>query len=238
MEWWGPTNVFRQTGDLLHLLSVLIILYKMLKYKSCTGISLKSQFAYAMVFTTRYMPTIFRSHSWYLLLMKLFFLGSSYFIVFLMRFKRQWRASYDAKIDSFKMRYLFITASVMALFFHYDNQSFVTEVLWTFSEYLEAVAIMPQLLLLNTIIEQGRKWELLTGHYVFCLGCYRMFYVFNWIYRYYYENHWNWVDTTSGIIQTLLYTDFFYTYIKGIAKLKQSSLPMFQETVQGTKGHD
>eukprot|EP01060_Flectonema_neradi_P031458 TRINITY_DN4777_c3_g1_i1.p1 TRINITY_DN4777_c3_g1~~TRINITY_DN4777_c3_g1_i1.p1 ORF type:complete len:227 (+),score=29.06 TRINITY_DN4777_c3_g1_i1:99-779(+) len=225
MELFGKTNFFRQTGDLLHLLSVLIVLYKMLKMRSCSGLSLKSQFAYAVVFTTRYLPTLYYTRSYYLLVMKLFFLLTSWFIVYLMRFKVPWRASYDAKQDSFKMRYLFLTAAVMAIFFHYDNPHLVVEVLWTFSEYLEAVAIMPQLLLLSSIIEQGRKWELLTGHYVFCLGLYRAFYVANWIYRYYNDGRWNWVDTTSGTIQTLLYLDFFNTYVKGIVMLRKSVLP-------------
>eukprot|EP01064_Diplonema_japonicum_P032428 TRINITY_DN6088_c1_g1_i1.p1 TRINITY_DN6088_c1_g1~~TRINITY_DN6088_c1_g1_i1.p1 ORF type:complete len:226 (+),score=8.60 TRINITY_DN6088_c1_g1_i1:71-748(+) len=218
----GKTNVFRQVGDLLHLMSVLIVLYKMLRLKSCVGLSLKSQFAYAIVFTARYLPTIFHTQSLYLLAMKLFFLSTSWFIVYLMRFKIPYKASYDPKLDSFKMRYLFMAAAFMALIFHYDNPHLFIEMLWTFSEYLEAVAIMPQLLLLNTIIEQGRPWELLTSHYVFCLGLYRFFYVINWIYRYIYENRWNWVDTTSGIIQTLLYADFFYTYINGLAKLRVS----------------
>ena len=185
----GHTNVFRQIGDFLHLASVCIVLYKMLRLRNSTGLSLKTQFAYAVVFSARYIPTLwpFGHQSLYLVTMKLFFLLSSWLIVYLMRFKNPWRASYDAKADSFKVRYVFSVAALMAMFFHYDNPHLIVEVLWTFSQYLEAVAILPQLLLLNTIIEQGRKWELLTGHYVFCLGMYRLFYVFNWIYRYWYE---------------------------------------------------
>ncbi|KAJ9449050.1 ER lumen protein-retaining receptor [Diplonema papillatum] len=225
MELFGHTNLFRQVGDILHLLSVLIILYKMLKLKNCTGLSLKSQFTYAIVFTTRYVPSLIESRTVYLLVMKVFFLSTSWFVVYLMRFKVPYAASYDPKIDSFKMRYLFIVSGILAVFFHYDTPHLVVDILWTFSEYLEAVAILPQLLLLNTIIEQGRKWEVLTANYVLCLGMYRLFYVFNWIYRFAYENRWNWVDTTAGIMQTLLYADFFYIYIIGMSKMRQTSLP-------------
>lgn len=41
------------------------------------------------------------------------------------------------------------------------------QVLWTFSIYLEAVAIMPQLVLL----QRTQNIDNLTGNYVFLLGC-------------------------------------------------------------------
>ena len=46
---------------------------------------------------------------------------------------------------------------------------FLAEILWTFSIYLEAVAIMPQLIL----IQRYGNVENLTANYVFCLGAYR-----------------------------------------------------------------
>ncbi|KAJ9447636.1 ER lumen protein-retaining receptor [Diplonema papillatum] len=223
MELIGHTNVFRLIGDMLHLLSVLIILQKMLKLRSCSGLSLKSQLAYAIVFTTRYLPTIVYSTSLYIIFMKLFFLLSSWYIVFLMRTRNPWKASYDEKFDSFKMRYLIVPCVLLALVFHYERpHAQIPEMLWTFSEYLEAVAIIPQLSLLTTTLAQGRQWELLTSHYVLCLGLYRAFYVMNWIYRYVAENRWNYVDSSAGIIQTLLYSEFFYTYLKGMRELRRA----------------
>ena len=50
---------------------------------------------------------------------------------------------------------------------------------WAFSIYPEAVAILPQLFMLQ---KQGGA-ESLTSHYVMLLGLYRLFYLFNWIYR-------------------------------------------------------
>ena len=63
MELIGHTNAFRFIGDMLHLLSVIVVLHKMLNLKTSSGISLKSQLAYAIVFTTRYIPTLFRHTS-------------------------------------------------------------------------------------------------------------------------------------------------------------------------------
>ena len=84
------------------------------------------------------------------------------------------------------------------------------EMCWAFSIYLEAVAILPQLFMLQ---KQGGA-ESLTSHYVMLLGLYRLFYLFNWIYRYATEdNYMQIIVWVSGIVQTALYLDFFYNYI-------------------------
>ena len=89
---------------------------------------------------------------------------------------------------------------------------FSKKILWAFSIYLESVAIFPQLVLL----QKTKAVETLTADYVGTLGAYRFFYILNWIYRY-------WINDPSyssvfvyvcGVVQTILYVDFFYYYIK------------------------
>ena len=58
------------------------------------------------------------------------------------------------------------------------------EVLWAFSIYLESVAILPQLFMLQRTGEA----ETITTHYLFALGAYRALYIPNWIYRYFTED--------------------------------------------------
>jgi hypothetical protein len=79
-----------------------------------------------------------------------------------------------------------------------------------FSIYLEALAIVPQLI----ILQRYREVENLTAHYVFLLGIYRALYIVNWVYRSYHEVYYkhNWVVYTCGFVQTCLYVDFFYYY--------------------------
>lgn len=90
-----------------------------------------------------------------------------------------------------------------------------------FSIYLEAVAILPQLFMLQ---KQGGA-ESLTSHYVMLLGLYRLFYLFNWIYRYATEdNYMQTIVWVSGIVQTALYLDFFYNYIN--AKRERIDAPI------------
>lgn len=51
------------------------------------------------------------------------------------------------------------------------------QLLWTFSIYLEAVAIVPQLI----VLQRYREVENLTGNYIFFLGAYRALYILNWV---------------------------------------------------------
>ena len=81
--------------------------------------------------------------------------------------------------------------------------------LWTFSIYLESVAILPQLFLISKTGEA----ESITSHYLFALGSYRGLYILNWIYRYYFEGFFDLIAIIAGCVQTVLYCDFFYLYI-------------------------
>lgn len=207
-------NIFRLAGDMLHLVAILILLGKMLRYRTAAGLSLKTQFLYAVVFSTRYLDLFTTYVSLYNTVMKLFFLATSWHICYLMRHKNPWKASYDRENDSFRIRYLVIPCVVLALIFHHRAYHEYMEILWTFSEYLEAVAVLPQIFLL----EYTERTDALTSHYLFALGAYRVFYIFNWIYRYVVEGKLVWVSLIAGILQTLLYADFFYHYVKQVVR--------------------
>ena len=88
------------------------------------------------------------------------------------------RPTHDPSIDTFKIEYLLGPCVVLGLIFNYKFT--LAEVLWSFSIYLESVAILPQLFLLQRTGEA----ETITTHYLAALGAYRAFYIPNWIYRY------------------------------------------------------
>ncbi|KAJ4795026.1 ER lumen protein-retaining receptor [Rhynchospora pubera] len=214
-------NIFRFAGDMTHLLSVLVLLLKIHTIKSCAGISLKTQELYALVFATRYLDIFSHYYSLYNTVMKLIFLGSSFSIVWYMRRHKVVRRSYDKDQDTFRHHFLVLPCLVLALLIN-ERFSF-REVMWTFSIYLEAVAILPQLVLL----QRTRNVDNLTGQYVFFLGAYRGLYIINWIYRYFteptYSTHW--ITWLSGLLQTLLYADFFYYYIHSVKNNVKLQLP-------------
>lgn len=100
--------------------------------------------------------------------------------------------------------------AVLALLVH--SELTIIELLWTFSIYLEAVAIMPQLILM----QRYGNIENLNANYVFSLGAYRGLYCLNWIARYFDDDlgftKVNSIVVVAGIVQTALYCDFFYYY--------------------------
>lgn len=108
--------------------------------------------------------------------------------------------------------------------------------LWAFSIWLESVAILPQLFMLQRTGEA----ETITTHYLFALGAYRALYIPNWIYRFFTENgYWDPIPVLAGIVQTVLYSDFFWIYYtkyaNGLARPDIHSLTAESRVLQGRK---
>ncbi|XP_050221068.1 ER lumen protein-retaining receptor-like [Mercurialis annua] len=213
-------NLFRLAGDMTHLLSVVVLLLKIRKMKSCAGISLKTQELYAIVFLTRYLDLFVIYRSFYNTIMKLVFIGTSVGIVWYMRYHKVVKQTYSKSEDTFRHYVLVLLCFALALLVH---RSFnVIEVSWAFSIYLEAVAILPQLL----VLQRSKNIDNLTVNYVFLLGAYRTLYIFNWVYRFFTEGvQVRWIPWISGLVQTALYADFFYYYIKSWKNREQLKLP-------------
>ncbi|KAF9938641.1 endoplasmic reticulum retention protein [Mortierella antarctica] len=210
-------NLFRLVADLMHLASIFILLLKMQKTRSVAGISFKTQVLYAAVFLTRYLDLYTQFLSLYNTSMKIFFISSSLYIVYLMKIK--FKATNDPRLDTFQVQYVIGGAALLSLIANYKFT--FQEILWTFSVYLEAVAILPQLFMLTKTGEA----EVITTHYLFALGAYRALYLVNWIYRYFTEGYVDWIVWIAGTIQTGLYCDFFFIYFTKVLKGAKFELP-------------
>lgn len=220
-------NIFRLIGDLSHLLSILILLFKIHASGICTGLSLKSQILYVIVFITRYSDLITNFVSYYNTLMKIFFIVSSVYTVYLIKF--HFKETYDYIMDTFRIEFLLIGSAILALFFPYKYS--VLEILWVFSICLESVAILPQLFMLRRTGDA----EPFTTLYIYVLGVYRGFYILNWIYRYYSEEYIDLISLIAGILQTTLYIDFFYVYYSTLRKTVHDliNLQNLEEQIDG-----
>ncbi|KAH8115263.1 ER lumen protein retaining receptor [Phellopilus nigrolimitatus] len=211
-------NIFRFFGDLSHLASIVILLHKIQSSRSCRGISFKTQALYVVVFVARYLDLFLGEWvSLYNTAMKLFFIGSSCYVLYLM--KKRFRPTHDPSIDTFRVEFLAGPAFLLALVFNYKFS--VVEVLWAFSIYLEAVAILPQLFMLHRTGEA----ETITTHYLAALGAYRGLYIPNWIYRYFSEGTVDPIAVIAGLVQTMLYLDFFYIYFTKVLQGQKFELP-------------
>jgi ER lumen protein retaining receptor len=137
---------------------------------------------------------------------KIIFISSSAYTLHLML--NDYKPTHDPNLDTFKVRYLLGGSAVLAVLFPYKYNP--AEILWAFSIWLESVAILPQLFLLQRTGEA----ETITTHYLFALGVYRALYIPNWTYRYLTESppYRDPIAVVAGIVQTVLYSDFFWVY--------------------------
>ncbi|KAG9804756.1 putative ER lumen protein retaining receptor, partial [Aureobasidium melanogenum] len=150
---------------------------------------------------------------------KLVFIGTSAYIIYLML--NDYKPTHDPNLDTFRVQYLVAGSAVLGILFPYKYQP--AEMLWAFSIWLEAVAILPQLFMLQRTGEA----ETITTHYLFALGAYRALYIPNWIYRWFTEGHFEPISVIAGLVQTVLYSDFFYIYYTKVFQGKKFNLPVY-----------
>ena len=172
---------------------------------------------YAIVFTTRYLDLFTNFVSYYNTFMKVVFILCTYATLALILWK--FRTTYDSESDSFRAEVLVFPAAGLAVLVNHEFT--VMEILWTFSIYLESLAILPQLFMITKTGEA----ETITSHYLFALGSYRTLYIVNWVWRYYNEGFYDIIAIVAGCVQALLYLDFFYLYITKVLKGKKLQLP-------------
>jgi ER lumen protein retaining receptor len=185
---------------------------------------------FLVVFVTRYLDLFTTYYSLYNSLMKMIYIASSGMIIYTIRYQEPIKSTYDKAQDSF-LHWKFAVAPCVgiAIITHLISYGFslgkprIQELFWIFSIYLEAIAILPQLI----VLQRYREVENLTGNYIFFMGAYRALYILNWIYRAHTEKHYqhHWVVYFCGVLQTLLYADFFYYYFMSKGKGGKFTLP-------------
>lgn len=160
-----------------------------------------------------------------------------------------YKPTHDPNIDTFKVEYLLGASFVLAVLFPHRytvaevSISFISthhlppiesllikspesiQILWTFSIWLESVAILPQLFMLQRTGEA----ETVTTHYLFALGTYRALYIPNWLFRYFTEGNFEPIPCIAGTIQTILYSDFFWIYYTKYVRFSSDRLTVFSK---------
>jgi len=193
-----------------------------------TGISVRTHELFLVVFVTRYLDLFTTFYSLYNSVMKIVFLCSTSAIIYMIKFQEPIKSTYDKGQDSFlHWKFAVAPCAVIALITYLFQHGFgrfkLIELLWTFSIYLESIAILPQLI----VLQRYREIENLTGNYIFFMGAYRALYILNWIYRSHTEKNYqhHWMVYFCGVLQTLLYADFFYYYFLSKSKGGRFTLP-------------
>jgi len=207
-------NIFRRSGDMSHAVAIVLLILQLYRAKNARGISVKTQELRLLVFVTRYLDLFTTFYSLYNSILKIAYIVATIGILAMIK-TDPIKSVYNSDQDSFPhWKFAVAPCAVIAFLTHLIVTGFarfnIMELLWTFSIYLESIAILPQLL----VVQKYRIVENLTGKFILFLGLYRFFYLINWIYRSYHEPRYrhHFVVYICGIVQTLLYADFFYQY--------------------------
>jgi len=205
-------NPFRYAADICHLCSKLVLVYTIHRQHSAEGVSLLTQSLYSLVFCTRYLTlfTLPPHLNWYNFFFKIFYITSSFYIIFLMLkvYSRSRETEKEYKITACILAFsLLMTPVCMGIFKRHF--SFI-ELCWNFSLILESLAVLPQLTMLSHISIP----TVINSYYLLLLGLYRALYIPNWIWRSL-DNDDRFSEPVSvifGVIQTLLYIEFAWIY--------------------------
>eukprot|EP00557_Chaetoceros_sp_GSL56_P003243 CAMPEP_0176498372 /NCGR_PEP_ID=MMETSP0200_2-20121128/12281_1 /TAXON_ID=947934 /ORGANISM="Chaetoceros sp., Strain GSL56" /LENGTH=176 /DNA_ID=CAMNT_0017896565 /DNA_START=150 /DNA_END=677 /DNA_ORIENTATION=- len=173
-------NIFRLAGDMSHVFSIIVLLLRLRVVKNAAGISVRTHELYLLVFVTRYLDLFTTFYSLYNSFMKVLYIFTTALVIYTIKVKEPIASTYDRAQDSFLhwkfgVAPCFIIASITQLF-QTGFSINIMDLLWTFSIYLESIAILPQLI----VLQRYREVENLTGNYVFFMGAYRFLYILNW----------------------------------------------------------
>lgn len=128
-------NIFRILGDVSHTASKCILIWAIHTNKSAEGVSLLTQLLYCLVFTTRYLDLFWVPpwFSWWNFVLKLFYMASSAYIVFIMMrvFARTREKEYGWKLAIWSLAGSVCAAPLVCLLFEGWKRSTLSEVCYT-----------------------------------------------------------------------------------------------------------
>ena len=210
-------NALLTAGDAMHALSKALLIRRIVKTHSCAGISLKTQLLYVFVYITRYAYIFWHFASWYDLCLKIYYFVSSFYTIYLIAFR--YHDSYQQLLDKLPIIYVIIPSYVIGLII--ARPWTPVEVFWAGSLFLEGFALLPQFYMLQL----SRNIDSFTADYIATFGSYRAFYLVNWIYNLIVGGEVIWIFLITGSIQTLMFSQFFYYWLKSKINNEKLQLP-------------
>lgn len=215
------TNQFFVASESVHAAGIIVLIYKLTTQKTCSGLSLQTQELTAMFLAVRLFCSCMMEHDIHTVL-DFATLVSTLWVIYMIRFKLQ--ATYNEDLDTLPKYYLVVPCAVLALFIYpHTYHSHMSKIMWAFCVYLEAIAVLPQLL----FMQKTKMIEPSTAHYVFALGVARFLGCAHWIIQVYESagaylfllgSGYFWLPTVllAESVQTFILADFCYYYVKSV----------------------
>ncbi|CAJ2635092.1 unnamed protein product [Trifolium pratense] len=212
-------DFFYIAAESIHIVGLIVLIYKLFAHKNCSGLSLKSQELTALFLITRLGCSIYMEANVHTVLDSILLL-STLLVIWLIRFKL--KSSYMKEFDNMWLSILVVPSAILAIAINPNTTHIrIARILWAFTVYLETISILPQL----RYMQNAKMVETFTGYYVFALGVSRFFAMAYWIiftystrgaYLFVFGHGYLWTLAAllTEIIQTFILADFCYYYTK------------------------
>ncbi|XP_021909532.1 ER lumen protein-retaining receptor [Carica papaya] len=212
---------FFVAAEVVHAAGILVLIYKLTKTKTCSGLSLKSQELTAIFLAVRLACSTMIEADIHTVL-DFATIVSTGWVIYMIR--RKLKATYIKELDDMPIYYLLVPCAILAVIIHpYTHHSRISRIMWAFSVFLESVSVAPQL----RMMQKAKMIEPFTAHYVFALGVARFFACAHWIIQIYVTRgtylffitagyFWFPVALLAEIVQTFILADFCYYYVKSV----------------------
>ncbi|KAK9671643.1 hypothetical protein RND81_12G044400 [Saponaria officinalis] len=212
---------FYIAAQFAHAASILILVFKLSFSKTCAGLSLKSQELTAIHLALGILPSV-GVRGFLFVALDVVSLVATLWVIYMIRFKL--KSTYTKNLDNMPLYYVLVPCAIVSLIAHprgYFN--FVASWIWAFCMAVEAVAVLPQL----RLIQNAEMVEPFTAHYVFALGIERFLGCANWIIKLIDtrgahlfligQGHiWLLLALVCEVVQTFILADFCYYYVKSV----------------------
>ncbi|OAY22635.1 ER lumen protein-retaining receptor erd-2.2 [Manihot esculenta] len=207
-------------AEAVHAIGISVLIYKLMKERTCAGLSLKSQELTAIFLAVRLYCSLVMEYDIHTLLDSATLL-TTLWVIYMIRFKL--RSSYMDDKDNFAIYYVLIPCVVLSLLIHPTTQHhLINRICWSFCVFLEAVSVLPQL----RVMQNTKIVEPFTAHYVFALGIARFLSCAHWVLQVLDTRGrlltalgyglWPPMVLLSEIVQTFILADFCYYYVKSL----------------------
>ncbi|KFK30473.1 hypothetical protein AALP_AA7G265600 [Arabis alpina] len=207
-------------AEAVHSIGICVLIYKLMKEKTCAGLSLKSQELTAIFLAVRLYCSFVMEYDIHTIL-DLATLGTTLWVIYMIRFNL--KASYMEDKDNFALYYVLVPCAVLAVFIHPStSHNILNRISWALCVYLEAVSVLPQL----RVMQNTKIVEPFTAHYVFALGVARFLSCAHWVLQVVDTRGrllvalgyglWPSMVLISEIVQTFILADFCYYYVKSV----------------------
>lgn len=220
-------NIFRYVADYTHLTGMCLGLGSVIATKSVEGFSRKTQILYLIVYLTRYMDILTKTQVRYLLIFKVTFILITISMLFAFN---HFSATYSERLDSCNLLAVLMPTGGFAVITSVGAT--LTDELWTWSEYLEPFALVPQYI----VCYRAANLRPVVVLYILLVGGYRFGYICNWIYKRYmlhgaYHDYTSWA---GGVLECVLFVDFVLRLVR--SKEGASLLGNIMLTIDGGAG--